>query len=329
MLNISLASFGMEKVLQTAVMKFVSSQDESLGVEGIFFLDGESGVAMGHGARLHFKTEREKACHGIGASGQQEALAQKHESTAFGIDGQFGFGCLTHGVAEGFVPCEALGAGFGKTSPNVKGIKRWQFVIFECAARNDLGAKLFERLDVFRIIELECRIAARHQSWGFGNDIVTGWNWRRLLDSQWRGLFCQGEQCAPVHVLLDGFNSPMQGLLHCGIFVRRNDAEVAVTERWMLQARNGAEHGDPAIIFNGAADCGFVSRSSDVVQDHACQVNFRIEDLCSLDEGGYGSRDFGTVDNEDHGGLEALGQFGGGEGAAFVHAVIKAAVAFD
>ena len=72
-----------------------------------------------------------------------------------------------------------------------------------------------------------------------------------------------------------------QGLIGAVMFLRRNQSEMSLRKRRVRlpQPRNDTEDGDATVLFDGIFYNGRVTASAHPVEDHAADIDFRIERL--------------------------------------------------
>ena len=114
-----------------------------------------------------------------------------------------------------------------------------------------------------------------------------------------------------------------------GVFLGGHQSHVAFGKDLALEARDGPQHRDAAIGFDGLADDGFVARAGDLVEDDPPDGHLGVEVLAAQHHGGGGAGPHGAVHHQHHRSGQKFGQLRGAVGALGVEAVVEAPVAFD
>ena len=114
-----------------------------------------------------------------------------------------------------------------------------------------------------------------------------------------------------------------------GVLLGGHQPHVAFGKDLALEARDGPQHRNAAVGFDGLADDGFVAGTGDLVEDDAPDGHLGVEVLAAQHHGGGGAGPHGAVHHQHHRGGQKLGQLRGAIGALGVEAVVEAPVAFD
>ena len=97
----------------------------------------------------------------------------------------------------------------------------------------------------------------------------------------------------------------------------------------LAQAGDGPQHGHVRIGGDGLTQDAFVPGRGHLIEHHARQTQAGLEIPYPGHQGSGRAGHLGAVQTEQHGAVQRAGQFGRGAGAPHVHAVEKAAVAFQ
>ncbi|KAF5045894.1 hypothetical protein DSECCO2_476440 [anaerobic digester metagenome] len=95
------------------------------------------------------------------------------------------------------------------------------------------------------------------------------------------------------------------------------------------QLGQDAQHAHISVFFDGVTQDVLVAATGSAVQDHAADVDLRIEGRQTENDGGHGARDLGAVGDDDHRTTQELGQFRRGTGTVHVLSVVQAAVPLE
>ena len=136
-------------------MELVAADFGADGIVGIFALDGDDRVPVSLGPFEQAERQGEHPGHAKTPAFYHELVAQVHEPSAFGINGQAVVHQAAEASAEFFVLGQFLGMGFGKTAADVKRIDLRKPPVVQGADKKELGARGFEGFDIFGVIKLK------------------------------------------------------------------------------------------------------------------------------------------------------------------------------
>ena len=136
-------------------------------------------------------------------------------------------------------------------------------------------------------------------------------------------------QALQVEKSFGNFLSPGQSFPDPLMLLRRGEPEMALGKRIVFQTGNRPHHRNPAGAFDRLPQNGFLAAAGHAVQNHAPKIDSRVQLLASKSHGGRGPGHLVAIQDQDHRGLEKLGQFRRAVASRGVNAVIQPAVSLD
>jgi hypothetical protein len=113
------------------------------------------------------------------------------------------------------------------------------------------------------------------------------------------------------------------------VTAQRGEPHVPFRQGILPQAGNGPQHGHVRVGGDGLTQNAFMPGRGHLIEHHARQTQAGLEIPYPGHQGSGRAGHLGTIQTEKHRAVQRAGQFGRGTGAAYVHAVEEAAVAFQ
>ena len=221
----------------------------------------------------------------------------------------------------------------GNPPPMNKPSTGGRLAILQRVERHDLGAGLFQRLEVVRVIEAEGLVAGqadphprrRSRPRWHAPDVAAAEpaRQRRAALRATRSSACRST-CAAMR-------SPI-GRTRCAASsssLLRHQPQMALDQRQHRVVRHRAQHGHIGVVLDHRAQLGFVARAAELVQDHAGNPDARVEGLVPQDQRCDAACHAARVEHQHHRQVEQMGQRGVAVAAVQRQAVVQALVALD